>query len=95
VSLVEALRHSYHGGVVFTPHSNPPVDRVIVLCYNTRTLKGVEMTIKEQILTKLAEIEKLLLEAECDGAQLAELECFKDVDMAVAHLAQTVDYYID
>jgi hypothetical protein len=53
------------------------------------------MTIKEQILTKLAEIEKLLLEAECDGAQLAELECFEDVDMAVAHLAQTVDYYID
>lgn len=53
------------------------------------------MNIKEQILNKLAEIENLLQEAECDGAQLAELECFEEVDTAVAHLAQTVDYYVD
>jgi hypothetical protein len=53
------------------------------------------MTIREQILTKLAEIENLLLEAECDGEQLAELECYEEVDMAVAHLTQVVDYYVD
>jgi hypothetical protein len=53
------------------------------------------MSVKEEILAKLAEIEALLLEAECDGLQLAELECFEEVDTAVAHLAQTVDYYVD
>jgi hypothetical protein len=53
------------------------------------------MSVKEEILAKLAEIEELLLEAECDGLQLAELECFEQVDTAVAHLAQTVDYYVD
>jgi len=53
------------------------------------------MSVKEEILAKLAEIEELLQEAECDGLQLAELECFEQVDTAVAHLAQTVDYYVD
>ena len=53
------------------------------------------MNIKEQILAKLAEIENLLVDAECDGLQLAELECFEEVDTAVAHLAQVVDYYVD
>lgn len=53
------------------------------------------MTVKEQILSKLAEVEALLLEAQCDGEQLAELECFEEVDTAFAHLVQTVDYYVD
>ena len=53
------------------------------------------MNVKEQILAKLADIEALLQEAECDGQQLAELECFEEVDTAVAHLAQVVDYYLD
>jgi hypothetical protein len=53
------------------------------------------MTVKEQIQAKLYEIEQLLLGAECDGTQLAELECFEEVDTAVAHLAQVVDYYVD
>jgi hypothetical protein len=53
------------------------------------------MTVKAEILAKIAEIEELLLDAECDGAQLAELECFEEVDTAVAHLAQVVDYYLD
>jgi hypothetical protein len=53
------------------------------------------MNVKEQVLAKLAEIEELLLAAECDGLQLAELECFEEVDTAVAHLAQVVDYYVD
>jgi hypothetical protein len=50
---------------------------------------------KEEILAKLAEVEAMLLEASCDGLQLAELECFEEVDMALAHLVQTVDYYVD
>ena len=50
---------------------------------------------KQEILEKLAEIETMLQEASCDGLQLAELECFEEVDMAVAHLAQVVDYYVD
>ena len=53
------------------------------------------MNVKEQILAKLAEIENLLVDAECDGLQLAELECFEEVDTAVAHLVQTVNYYLD
>lgn len=53
------------------------------------------MSVKQEILAKIAEIETLMQEAECDGAQLAELECFEEVDMAVAHLAQVVDYYVD
>jgi hypothetical protein len=53
------------------------------------------MSVKEAILAKIAEIEELLLEAQCDEVQLAELECFEEVDTAVAHLAQVVDYYVD
>ena len=53
------------------------------------------MDVKAEILAKIAEIENLLLEAECDGVQLAELEGFEEVDTAVAHLAQVVDYYVD
>ena len=53
------------------------------------------MDVKAEILAKIAEIESLLLEAECDGVQLAELEGFEEVDTAVAHLAQVVDYYVD
>ncbi len=30
------------------------------------------MTVKEQLFEKLAEVEALLLEASCDGVQLAE-----------------------
>jgi hypothetical protein len=53
------------------------------------------MSVKAQILAKIAEIEDLLLEADCDGMQLAELDCFEEVDTAVAHLAQVIDYYVD
>jgi hypothetical protein len=53
------------------------------------------MNVKAEILAKLAEIENLLQDAECDGLQLASLECFEEVDTAVAHLAQVVDYYLD
>jgi hypothetical protein len=65
-------------------------------CYNTHiATKEHQMTVKAEILAKIAEIEDLLLEAECEGAQLAELECYEEVDMAVAHLLQVVDYYVD
>ena len=53
------------------------------------------MDVKAEILAKIAEIENLLVDAQCDGAQLAELECFEEVDTAVAHLAQVIDYYLD
>ena len=53
------------------------------------------MDIKAEILAKIAEIETLLQEAECEGVQFASLDCFEEADTAVAHLAQVVDYYVD
>jgi len=50
---------------------------------------------KDEILTKLAEVEAMLLEATQDGRQLAELDCFKDIEDAMSTLIQTVDYYVD
>jgi hypothetical protein len=53
------------------------------------------MTVKEKILALLAEIDNLLVDADCDGVQLAELECFEEVETAVAHLAEVINYYVD
>lgn len=53
------------------------------------------MSVKAQILAKIAEIEDLLLEAECEGKQFVELECYSEVDEAVSTLLQAVDYYVD
>lgn len=53
------------------------------------------MTVKEQLYAKLAEVEALLLEAQCDGEQLAELDCYADVDNALADLTNKVYYYVD
>ena len=53
------------------------------------------MSVKAEILAKIAEIEDLLLEAECEGKQFAELECYSEVDEAVSMLLQAVDYYVD
>ena len=50
---------------------------------------------KQQILALLAQVETLLQEATCEGVQLAELEGFEEVDVALTHLAQVVDYYVD
>jgi hypothetical protein len=50
---------------------------------------------KQQILTKLAEVEAMLLDATCDGEQLAELDCFSEVTSALSTLTQAVDYYVD
>ena len=51
--------------------------------------------VKKAIFEKLAEVEAMLLEASCEGAQLAELDCFAEVDTALNTLVQTVDYYVD
>jgi hypothetical protein len=53
------------------------------------------MNVKAEILAKIAEIETLLQEAQCEGLQFASLDCFEEADTAVAHLAQVVDYYVD
>jgi hypothetical protein len=50
---------------------------------------------KEQIQALLAQVETLLQEATCDGEQLAEQNCFSDVEDALSTLQQTVDYYVD
>ena len=50
---------------------------------------------KEAILAKLAEVEAMLLEASCDGEQLAELACFGDMESPLNMLVQAVDYYVD
>jgi hypothetical protein len=54
-----------------------------------------QSALKLAIFEKLAEVEAMLQEASCEGAQLAELECFEDVDTALAHLTQQIDYYVD
>jgi len=54
-----------------------------------------QSAIKLAIFEKLAEVEAMLQEVTCDGTQLAELDCFEEVDTALAHLTQAVDYYVD
>jgi len=54
-----------------------------------------QSALKLAIFEKLAEVEAMLQEATCDGTQLAELECFEEVDTVFAHLTQAVDYYVD
>ena len=54
-----------------------------------------QSAVKMAIFEKLAEVEAMLLEASCEGKQLAELDCFEDVDTALAHLTQQIDYYVD
>jgi hypothetical protein len=51
--------------------------------------------VKKAIFAKIAEIEDLLLEAECDGEQFVSLDCYSEVDSTISTLLQTVDYYVD
>ncbi len=54
------------------------------------------MTVKEQIFDKIAELQTLLEEAQCDGMQLAECdEAFGEVTRTLTQLADEVDYYVD
>jgi hypothetical protein len=54
-----------------------------------------QSAVKLAIFEKLAEVEAMLLEAQCEGAQFAQLDCFEDVDTTLAHLTQQIDYYVD
>ncbi len=54
------------------------------------------MTVKEMLFEKLAEVETLLLEASCDGLQLAEDDdAFKEVRSYLTRLEEAVEYYVD
>ncbi len=54
------------------------------------------MTVKQQILNKLAEMQELLLEASCDEVQLAENDdVFKELNSYLNNFEQAVDYYVD
>ena len=55
----------------------------------------MQSDVKKAIFAKIAEIEDLLLEAQCDGLQFAELDCYSEVDSTISTLLQTVDYYVD
>ena len=50
---------------------------------------------REQILDLLAQVETLLEETTCDGRQLAEMQCFEEVQQAHSVLVQAIDYYVD
>jgi hypothetical protein len=67
------------------------------LRYNKHTLtKEREMSVKQQIFDKIAELQTLLEEAQCDGMQLAECEeAFGEVTSTLNRLADEVDYYVD
>lgn len=53
------------------------------------------MTVKEKILALLAEVDNLLVDADCDGEPLTELDCYSDVTNALGTLTQAIDYYVD
>ena len=50
---------------------------------------------RDAILAKLAEVDDMLMEATLDGEQLAELECFAELESALNTLTAAVDYYVD
>ena len=50
---------------------------------------------KQLLLDRLAEIEDLLLEASSNGRQLAELECFSEIESALSTLTESIEYYVD
>jgi hypothetical protein len=53
------------------------------------------VSVRAHIMDLLGQVETLLEQAECDGMQLAELDCFADVNDKFSALVQTIDYYID
>ena len=54
-----------------------------------------QSTVRQRIFEHLQEVEQLLLEATCNGEQLAELACFSEAEGALNALSATVDYYVD
>ena len=53
------------------------------------------VSVRAHIMDLLGQVQDLLEQAECDGMQLAELDCFADVNDKLSTLVQTVDYYVD
>jgi hypothetical protein len=54
------------------------------------------MTVKEQLFAKIAEVEALLLQAECDGVKLTQEDnVFGELASTLNRLADEVDYYVD
>ena len=67
-----------------------------MLCYlKMASILFMEHNMRDAILAKLAEVEAMLLEATLDGKQLAEMDCYSEVDGALSTLVQAVDYYVD
>jgi hypothetical protein len=51
---------------------------------------------RETILAKLAEVEDMIAEAECDGKSLPEHDnAYRDIMDKLSALTQAVDYYVD
>jgi hypothetical protein len=50
---------------------------------------------KQEIFKLLAQVETLLLEATCEGEQIAGTRWGDEVDNTLAELMQMVDYYVD
>jgi hypothetical protein len=53
------------------------------------------VSVRAHIMDLLGQVETLLEEATLDGEQLAEMDCFAEVNGALCTLVQTIDYYID
>jgi hypothetical protein len=53
------------------------------------------VSVRAHIMDLLGQVEDLLEEATLDGRQLAEMDCFAEVNTALSTLVQTIDYYID
>jgi hypothetical protein len=52
-------------------------------------------SVRAHIMDLLGQVETLLEEATLDGEQLAEMDCFADVNDKFTALVETVDYYVD
>ena len=50
---------------------------------------------KEEIFKLLAQVETLLLEATCEGEQIAGTRWGDEIEDALSTLMQAVDYYVD
>jgi hypothetical protein len=70
------------------------VDVLGRVCYNTY-IATKEHTMRDAILAKLAEVDDMLMEATLDGEQLAEMDCFAELEGALHKLTEAVDYYVD
>lgn len=58
-------------------------------------MTATTLSVKEAIAARLADIERLLEEAQCDGMQLAECDVFDEISTAFNTLCEAVEYYLD